>query len=261
MIDFSFSMYDLEYFLLILVRVSCFIFVAPFYSMNNTPTQMKIGLSFFLAMLLYQVLTPTATLVEYDTVTEYAVIVIKEALTGLLFGYASNICNSIIHLAGSIIDMEVGFSMVSLMDPATREFTSVSGVFYQYMLMLLLIVTGMYQYILKAFAQTYTLIPVNGMVLQTEEMVQNMVRFMGDSIIIGFRICLPVFAVMLLLNSVLGILAKVAPQINMFAVGLQLKVLVGMSVMFFTISMMPGAADFIFTEMKKMMVSFVEGMM
>lgn len=253
-------MHDLEYFLLILVRCSCFIFIAPFYSMTNTPARVKIGLSCFLAFLMYQVLTP-APAVEYNTVLGYSVIVLKEAVTGLLVGYAANICNSIIHLAGSIIDMEVGFSMVTLMDPATKESTSVSGIFYQYMVMLLLIATGMYQYILKAFAQTYTLIPVNGAILNTESLMASMLQFMGDSIIIGFRICLPVFAVMLLLNAVLGILAKVSPQLNMFAVGLQLKVLVGLSIMFLTVSMLPGASDFIFTEMKKMMVSFVEGML
>ncbi len=259
MIDFSFSMLDLEYFLLILVRVSCFVFVAPFYGMTNTPRRVKLGLSFFIAVLLYQMLTP-APAMEYNSVLGYSVIVLKEAVTGLLIGFVVNICNSIVHLAGSVIDMEVGFSMVTLIDPATRENTSVSGIFYQYLIMLLLVVTGMYQYILKAFVQTFTLIPVNGAVFRSEALVQTLIQFMGDSIIIGFRICLPVFAVMLMLNAVLGILAKVSPQLNMFAVGLQLKVLVGLSVMFFTISMLPGAADFIFTEMKKMMVSVVEGM-
>lgn len=260
MIDFSFSMLDLEYFLLILVRVSCFVFVAPFYGMTNTPRRVKLGLSFFIAVLLYQMLTP-APAMEYNSVLGYSVIVLKEAVTGLLIGFIVNICNSIIHFAGSVIDMEVGFSMVTLIDPATKENTSVSGIFYQYLIMLLLVVTGMYQYILKAFVQTFTLIPVNGAVFRSEALVQTLIQFMGDSIIIGFRICLPVFAVMLMLNAVLGILAKVSPQLNMFAVGLQLKVLVGLSILFFTISMLPGAADFIFNEMKRMMVSVVEGMM
>lgn len=260
MIDLAFSMYDLEYFLLILVRVVGFIAIAPFYGMSNTPARVKIGLSVFVSILLYYSLTPAAA-IEYDSVLSYCAVVLKEAVTGLILGFVVNICNSIVNFAGSIIDMEVGFSMVSLMDPATKEFTSVSGVFYQYMVMLLLIVTGMYQYILKAFAESYTLIPVNGAVLNSDALLASMIQFMGDSIILGFRICLPVFSVMLLLNAVLGVLAKVSPQLNMFAVGLQLKVLVGLSVMFFTVSMLPGAADFIFTEMKTMMVSVVEGMM
>lgn len=259
MIDLSFSMLDFEYFLLILVRVTCFIFVAPFYSMTNTPARVKIGLGFFVSVLLYYSLTP-APAVEYRTVLGYSAIVLKEAATGLLIGFAASICNSIIHFAGSIIDMEVGFSMVTLMDPATKESSSVSGIFYQYIVTLMLIATGMYQYVLKAFVETYTLIPINGAVFKTEALMSSILKFMGDSIIIGFRICLPVFSVMLLLNAVLGILAKVSPQFNMFAVGLQLKVLVGLSVMFFTVSMLPGASSFIFNEMKTMMVSFVEGM-
>ena len=260
MVDLAFSMYDLEYFLLILVRVVGFIAAAPFYGMTNTPARVKVGLSVFVSILLYYTLTP-APAVEYDTVFGYAAVVLKEAITGLLLGFVVNICSSIINFAGAIIDMEVGFSMVTLMDPATKEMSSVSSNFYQYMVMLLLVVTGMYQYILKAFVESYTLIPVNGAILNSEALLGTMIQFMGDSIILGFRICLPVFATMLLLNAVLGILAKVSPQLNMFAVGLQLKVLVGLSIMFFTVSMLPGAADFIFTEMKTMMVSVVEGMM
>ena len=161
MLDFSFSMQDLEYFLLILVRTTCFIFAAPFYNMTNAPRRVKISVGFFTSVLLYYVLTPAPAL-EYDSVLGYSMIIMKEAVTGILIGYAANICSSIIHLAGSIIDMEVGFSMVTLFDPATRESTSVSGNFYQYMIMLFLIVSGMYQYILKAFAEAYTLIPERG---------------------------------------------------------------------------------------------------
>ena len=78
--------------------------------------------------------------------------------------------------------------------------------------------------------------------------------------VIGFRICLPVFVVTFILNMVLGILAKVSPQLNMFAVGIELKILVGLSVMYLTCSMLSGAADFIFQNMKKLMQAFAEGM-
>ena len=66
---------------------------------------------------------------------------------------------------------------------------------------------------------------------------------------------------MIILNVILGVLAKVSPQLNMFAVGMQLKILAGLGIMFLTVRMLPGAADFVFTEMKRMIVSFVEGMM
>lgn len=260
MINFSFSIAELEYFLLIFTRVTCFVYIAPFYGMSNTPRRIKIGLGFFVSVLLYFMLTPHAEIV-YHSVEGYAVVVLKEAVAGLLIGFGANICISIIALAGQITDMDIGLSMATLMDPTTREMISVSGGFYQYVIMLMLITSGMHRFILRALVDTYTLIPVNGAVFHESALLQAMIKFMNDYIIIGFRICLPIFVVILLLNVILGILAKVAPQLNMFSVGMQIKILVGLAVMFLTSSMLPGAADFIFKEMKRMMVAFVEGMM
>ncbi len=260
MIDYSFSMAELEYFLLIFTRVTCFIFIAPFYGMSNTPRRVKIGLGFFVSMLLAASLTPHEEVV-YHSVEGYAVIVLKEAVTGFLIGFGANICMSITALAGQIVDMDIGLAMATVMDPTTKEQTSISGAFYQYIIMLMLLVSGMYRFILQALIDTYELIPVNGAVFREDALLTAMLKFMSDYIIIGFRICLPVFIVILLLNVVLGILAKVSPQLNMFSVGIQIKILVGLAVMFLTVGMLPSAANFIFTEMKKMMVAFVEGMM
>ena len=260
MIDYSFSIYDLEFFLLILVRVTCFVYVAPFFSMRNTPANVRIAMSFFTSLLLYQALTPTEA-VTYSTLTGYTVIVLKEAVVGLLIGFAANICTTIVNFAGSIADMETGLSMVTLMDPTSRESTSITGVIYQYVLMFMMIATGMYRYLFGALADTFILIPVNGAVLRAESLMNSMLVFLTEYIIIGFRIVLPIFCSILLLNAVLGVLAKVAPQMNMFAVGIQLKVLVGLSVLFLTASMLPGIADFVFEEMKKMIDSFVGGML
>lgn len=259
MIDFSFTYADLEYFLLILVRVSCFVFVAPFFSMSNTPRRVRAGFSIFVSYLLF--MSVNRNEVVYDTLLEYAVIVMKEALTGFLIGWGTQLCTMVTSFAGHVADMEVGISMVSLMDPTTRQNATFSGVFYQYIFTLYLILSGMYRYLLKALSDTFTLIPVNGAMFSADALVSSLIRFMSDYIIIGFRICLPVFCVMMLLNCTLGILAKVAPQMNMFAVGIQLKFLTGVGMMFLTARMLPGAADFIFSEMKTMITAFVEGMM
>ena len=259
MVDLSFSIYDLEYFLLIFTRVSCFVFIAPFFSMNSVPARIRIGISFFTAMLLYQALSP-ADIIVYGTVMEYALIVMKEAITGLLIGFSATMCTSIVNFAGSVADMETGLSMVTLLDPTTRENTSITGVFFQYVLMLMMIATGMYRYLFGALADTFTLMPVNGAVFHSDRLLNSMLLFLGEYILIGFRIVLPVFCVILLLNAVLGILAKVAPQMNMFSVGIQLKILTGLGVLFFTAGLLPGTADFIFEKMKEMMIAFVGAM-
>ena len=246
MVDLSFSIYDLEYFLLIFVRVSCFVYIAPYFGMNDTPARIRIGISFFTAWLLYETLTPVDAVVV-DTVMEYAVIVMKEAIAGLLIGFGANICMAVVNFAGSIADMETGLSMATLLD--------------QYSFMLMLIASGMYRYLFGALADSFTLIPVNGVVFHADSLLQSMTEFMSDYILIGFRIVLPIFCVILLLNAILGVLAKVSPQMNMFAVGIQLKVLAGLTAMFLTTGMLPGAADFVYQEMKKMVVSFIGGMM
>lgn len=260
MIESVFTYADLEYFLLILTRITCFIFIAPFFGMNNTPHRIKIGLGIFVSLLVFSATNPHETIV-YSSILEYMIIVMKEAVTGFIIGFGANLCSSIISFAGFIIDMEVGLSMATLMDPTTKESSSISGVFYQYVFMLMLIVSGMYQYLLKALVDTFELIPVNGAVFNIDMLLSSMVGFMSSYIIIGFRICLPVFAVMVMMNAILGILAKVSPQLNMFAVGIQFKILVGLVVLFLTVGMLPDASDFIFTQMKRMVVSFVEGMM
>ena len=258
-LNLNFSIQDLDFFLLVMTRVSCFVFIAPFYGMTNTPARIKIAFSFFVALLIYQFIVPHQA-PQYNTIIGYSVLVLKEAATGLFLGFGLNICNSIIQFAGKIMDMEIGLSMVSLFDPVTREQVGFTGVLYEYSILLILIISDMHHYIIKAFIDTYQLIPTTGAIFQTESLFESMMKFLVDYMVIGFRICLPVFAAMLLLNAVLGILAKIAPQMNMFAVGMQLKILTGLVVLFVTVNLIPSMSNFIFSEMKKMMVSFVGGL-
>lgn len=262
MIEYSFSIYDLEYFLLILCRVTAFIYIAPFFGIQGTPpNRFKIAFGVFTAMLLYRSLTPAQDLVSYNSILGYALVVVKEVMTGLILGFGANACCSILNFAGSVADMETGLAMTTLFDPATNQSTSITGVIYQYGFMLMLIASGMYRYLLGALADSFRLIPVNGAVFHSDRLLDSMLDFMSQYILIGFRIVLPIFCVMLLLNAVLGVLAKVAPQMNMFAVGMQLKVVVGLCVLFFSMSMLGNIADFVFEEMKEITASFAEGMM
>ena len=259
MLEYGFTYGDLEYFLLIFIRVASFVFIAPFFSMSNTPKNVRVALSFFVAFLLYQSMPRQE--VVYDSLIGYTIVILKEVITGLLIGFAANLCSTIVAFAGQIASMEMGLSMASMMDPTTRENTTVTGVYYNYIILLLLMSSGMHRYFLKALAETYILIPVNGAVLNHEKLLNAMIEFLSDYIIIGFRICLPIFAVMVILNAVLGVLAKVSPQLNMFAVGMQMKVVVGLAILLVTASMLPDAANFIYDQMRRMVATFAETMM
>ena len=259
MIDYSFTFEDLEFFLLVFTRISAFVYVAPFFSMTNTPRRLRAGFSIIVTVLLFQVLTDH-NVPEYNTVLGYSIIVLKEAITGLLIGLGANICMQIVHLGGKIADMEVGLSMVQVLDPLTRNNTGFMGSFYQYILVLIMLVTNMHYYFLRAIVETFTLIPIGGAKFSSEKIMTTMTQFMTDFVTISFRLCLPIVAAMLLLNAILGILAKTAPQINMFSVGIQIKLLVGLSMLFLTVGTLPSASEFIFKEMRIMMTAMVESM-
>ena len=245
MLEYTFSLANFEILILILVRISCFVYIAPFFGTRNAPSQAKIAFSFFVALLVYGFVDKTA--IEYTGMIGYAIIVLKEGITGLLIGFAANICNSIILFAGNI-------------DPTMNTQVTITGNLYNYFILLLLIATDMHHVILQAVVDSFTVVPINGQIFNWDSLAGSITQYMTDLFVIGFRIFLPIFACMMILNCILGILAKVAPQMNMFAVGMQMKILVGFGVLFLTISLLPGIASFIFTEMKKMMVLFIEGM-
>ena len=109
--------------------------------------------------------------------------------------------------------------------------------------------------------ETFTLIPISGVHINTDRLLEILINFLSNYIIIGFRICLPVFASITLMNIVLALLAKLAPQMNMFSVGIQLKLLAGLSVIVITVTLLPDICNFISDQIQQMMVSIVEGMM
>ena len=258
MVEYTFSLDNFEIFLLILVRVSCFVYIAPFFGMANVPGRVKIGLAVCIAFLIHGF--ADTSYITYTGMLGYAGIVLKEGITGLLIGLAANICNSIILFAGNIIDMDIGLSMAQQFDPINHTQVTITGNLYFYFIMMLLIITDMHHIILNSFVDVFELIPVNGQIFDWEHLSLSFITYLTDMFVIAFRIMLPIFACIMILNSILGIMAKVSPQMNMFAVGMQIKILVGFFVLFLTIQLLPSVANFIFTEMKKIMILFVEGM-
>ena len=259
MVTASFSLVTFEYFLLVLVRVATFVFVAPFFSLPNVPNRVKIGTACFMSLLIVLMVKPESSY-AYESVIGYAVVVFREAATGLLIGFGASICNHIVLFAGNIIDMDIGISMAHEFNPAMKTQSTITGEMYFYGVNLLLLASGMYRYLIRAIIESFQLIPVGGAAFETDHLLESMTDYMTQSFVIAFRIMLPIFATMLIMNCVLGIMAKVAPQMNMFSVGIQLKILAGFAVLFLTIFLLPDVADFIFKEMKKMIIAFIKGM-
>ena len=258
MFSIDFTLRNFEYFLLLLTRISMFVVVAPFFNTSNTPARVKVGFSAIVSLLLYFVVDFST--LDYSTVTGYAFLVVREAVTGLIIGFSTYCCNFIMLLAGHMIDMNTGLSMAQEYDPSLRTETSVTGTLYNNFIMILLILSGMHRYIFQTFCDAYKLIPIGGTVFKWDSLFTSTIKFISDVFVIGFRIVLPVFAVIMVLNAILGVMVKVAPQIHMFSVGAQLKIIVGFTVLLLTVFLLPDIATFIFKEMKTMMTLYLQGL-
>ena len=251
-----FSLNNFEYFLLILVRIASFIFIAPIFGQNGIPRQIKIGLSFFISIFMYNIVEyPT---LNYGGLVGYSILVLKEGITGLLIGFVANICSSIVLFAGNIIDMDIGLSMATEFNPEINNQVTVTGNLYYYSLMLMLLATNMHIYVLRAVCDSFQLIPIGGAEIQCDQLMITFSGFMTDLMVLGFRIFLPCFACIMILNCILGVMAKVAPQMNMFSIGMQLKILVGLTVLFLTVFLLPQMMEMIFDEIKLMVGSVIE---
>lgn len=246
----SITLEQLEFFFVIIVRISGFIYTAPFFGLKNVPMRVKIGLSVGLAVIMFYVL-PYEPLVYSGTIG-FAILVAEEMLAGVILGFFANITYQILAFAGQLLDMEVGFSMVNEIDPVTSAQVTVSGNMYSYAVMLMMMITYMHHYLLEALIDSYTMVPI-GTVTVNPLIYSVGVKFLADYFVLAFRIVLPVFAAMLIVNTVLAILARVAPQLSMFVIGIQLKVFVGLAVMVIMIKMLPGIAELIFDEMLEVM--------
>lgn len=251
----TFTLADFEILFLIIVRMSGFIYTAPLFSLKNIPVRVKAGFSIFISIILFYTLPISE--VEYIGIIGYAILVLKEAIAGALMGLFSNIAYQILAFAGQIMDMEIGFSMINQLDPVTRIQTSITSNFYSYLVFLIMIVTNLHHHLLKAVVDSYQVIGL-GEAFFPPNMYRLMVRFIIDYFIIAMRIVLPIFAAILIVNTILGILAKVAPQMNMFVIGMQLKVLVGLIVLYFIIGLTPSIADFIYNEMMELLQAIIE---
>lgn len=250
----SFTVESLEFYLLIIMRISSFVLTAPLFSHRSIPARVKIAISVWLSVVVISA-TPEISL-EYTGVVGYAVLVIQESIVGMILGFMCNLCLYIIHFAGQIIDMEIGLSMANMFDPASGIQVTVTGNLYNYLVMLLLVVTNMYHYVIRGIMDSFSYFNVGQAVFRLG-LKDIAVDFMANYFLIALRIVLPVLCCILIMDVVLGVLTKAAPQMNMFAVGIQLKVLIGIILLILLVETIPTVAQFIFDEMKTVITQVI----
>lgn len=252
----SFTVENLEFYLLILVRITAFIGVAPLFSMNAISAQMKVAISIMLTAIVIP-LVPVVPL-DYVGIVGYSVLILKEVVVGLVLGFMCAACTYILNFAGQLMDIDMGLSMASTFDPINHQQVTVTGLIYNSMFMLVFLATNMHYYVIRAIVDTFQYFNV-GKEVFPRDMVELGIDFIINFFIIGFRITLPMFCAMFLINIILGILARVAPQMNMFVVGMQIKLIVGLLILVLLVQTIPTVSDFVFTEMKDVITNVIQG--
>jgi len=185
--------------------------------------------------------------------------IIKEFIVGLTIGYVAYLVFSAIYLAGQFIDMQIGFSMVNVMDPVNNIQVPVTANFYFILSMIIFLVVNGHHLLIKALFDSYTYVPV-GKAVFTGEILDNMIKIFGSIFVIGFKIAAPITAAILITDVALGIISRTVPQLNVFVVGMPLKIGLGIAVIVLTIPAFMMMMDSIFDTMNTEIFNFMGNM-
>lgn len=219
-------------FLLIFCRIASFFVVAPVFSSRNVPSTFKIGLSFFVALLAFSGLG--AQPVPMDSL--YIISIIKEILVGLFLGFIGYLFFTVVQIAGSFIDMQMGLSMANIYDPMTGVSSPITGNLKFMVAILLFLAFNGHHLLLQAIVDSYQWIPLQNDAfarLYGGDMSEFMVRTFTDTFSLAFKMAAPLVAALFLTDVGLGILARTAPQFNIFVIGVPLKIIVGLILLSF----------------------------
>ncbi|MCT4545401.1 MAG: flagellar biosynthetic protein FliR [Vallitalea sp.] len=248
----------LDVFLLIFVRMISFFISVPLFGMKSIPKVAKIAMAFFMAVIIIN-LYPMKIDVTSADIIPYAILVIKEFIVGWLIGFGAYLAFSIITLAGQLIDYQIGFTMVNVFDPLSQIQLTITGNLYYYLLLLMMLATNTHYFFIKALSESFKWIPIGKAVFRPK-LYHSVLSFFTDYFVIALQIAAPMIGVMLIINVVLGILARATPQMNMFVIGLPLKLIVGLVVLLITLSMFPSVSSWIFDKMLSFIDLIIKGM-
>lgn len=218
-------------FSLIVMRMSGAVVLNPILGRTNYPQRAKAALILVFSLLMYTSFDGTL-LHEPGGMLEYGVMLVKELLFGFVIGFAIELSLFVVRFASAIMDYMMGLSMAQIYDPQyNTQMTITSGLFYAYLILLFFAVNGHLRLIHLFFSSAES-IPF-GMVTLSPELPQTVLRIFEECVVMGLQFAFPVLAIELVSEAAVGILMKVIPQINVFVVNFQLKIIIGLLMLVF----------------------------
>lgn len=219
---------SINVFLLIFSRMLGLFLAAPVFGRNSIPAPVKIGFSILISYMLLPVLV-----FEFGadvSTTELLFLSIKELVIGLGLGFIAQLFFTIFIAAGSLIDMEIGLSMSQIYDPQMGSQVTITSRFMDTFAYLIFLLVDGHHYLLKSLVNSFYVLPIgtakiinDGMLAFTEELFS----FIFTSAV---TIAIPITISIFLVNLLLAFMAKIMPQMNVFVVGMPLKIFIGLAV-------------------------------
>lgn len=217
---------------LILARITAMFAVAPVLSSRAVPVKVRISLAVIVAMTTVTIVAD-GTMQVPDSTIAYVVLAVKEVAIGVLIGLIAQMLFAAIQLAGSFIDTGAGFAIAQTIDPVNNTNLTMLGRVYSLIATSAFIAIGGHLVLIQGVVASFELAPPNQMP-NLMAMTQGILVTSGDMFVISLQVAAPLMAALLITDVALGIMSRAAPQMNVFIVGLPVKVgvaLVGTAVL------------------------------
>jgi flagellar biosynthetic protein FliR len=210
------------------LRISGLLLFAPFFGSVSIPVRIKAGLAILLMWLLYPLALAQNTTIR--TPGEFAALAGNELMLGLLLGLSVQFVFEASQLAGQILGVQLGFSLVHVLDPQTQADTPVFGLLQQTIVLLLFLALDVQNWMLRGLAHSFGYVPPGATVLNGA-VVASLLHDAGYQFFAGVQIAAPALAATMLADLALGFLGKASPQLPVLFVGLSVKSVLGLLVM------------------------------
>ena len=226
MFSLDFLVDHFQVYLLLLLRLSGFIFTAPIFGERYIPPQVKVVLSLLLALFFYVFAVPQGAQLIHQPLP-YWVLLIKEVVWGFLIGFACQLVFIGVQFSGQITGFQMGFGVVNVIDPQSGGQVSIISRLQYLLAVLIFLAMDGHHFLLQALASSFDLLPL-GQIEFASAAGERLLRLTGGVFLIAVKIAAPVMVSLLLTSVALGILARTVPQMNVFIVGFPLKIGIGM---------------------------------
>lgn len=221
--------------LLVGARVSMLMVFAPFFGSASVPMRLKTGLTVALTVLLYPTLTGSLNVLSSSN---WVGILIGEMLVGLAMGLSIQFVLEGMLLAGQILGFQMGFSLENIIDPQTQVDTPVLSIFHQSIALLIFLQLNVHHWLLRGLAKSFEYLPP-GAVVVTAATTAGLLRAAGGMLLVGLQIAAPALVATFVVDVTLGFIGRAAPQFPVVLMGISVKGLMGMLIIWASVALWP----------------------